>query len=237
MASLNNVAGTGPFDNRDNRDTGDIGMGTGTGTGTYHGTGVGATAPHHTAGTGPALGTGAGTHTGMGIGRDNVGTGTGVGTGVGTGTGMGTGMGADRHTTFATGGGPGKHLAPATSEAIATDANHESDDPMYHRHGPRFGFANRRTSRRTSGHTDATVTGTGAGTGRRSSLTDPATRRASGAVRRASIGDPSIFHAHSHESGWRGLFANRRTFLVALFASLGGLLYGYNQGVFGTSVS
>ncbi|KAJ7773317.1 general substrate transporter [Mycena metata] len=34
------------------------------------------------------------------------------------------------------------------------------------------------------------------------------------------------------KSGWAGLLANRRIFLMAVFASLGGLLYGYNQGVF-----
>ncbi|KAJ3753535.1 general substrate transporter [Lentinula raphanica] len=34
------------------------------------------------------------------------------------------------------------------------------------------------------------------------------------------------------ESGWKGLVRNRRVFAIAVFASLGGLLYGYNQGVF-----
>ncbi|KAF7374858.1 MFS glucose transporter mfs1 [Mycena sanguinolenta] len=34
------------------------------------------------------------------------------------------------------------------------------------------------------------------------------------------------------QSGWAGLVHNRRIFLMAVFASLGGLLYGYNQGVF-----
>ncbi|KAK7463909.1 hypothetical protein VKT23_007245 [Stygiomarasmius scandens] len=34
------------------------------------------------------------------------------------------------------------------------------------------------------------------------------------------------------ESGWKGLMRNRRIFSMAVFASLGGLLYGYNQGVF-----
>ncbi|KAL7279134.1 general substrate transporter [Trametes coccinea BRFM310] len=33
-------------------------------------------------------------------------------------------------------------------------------------------------------------------------------------------------------SGWAGLLANGRIFMIAVFASLGGLLYGYNQGVF-----
>ncbi|EKM58322.1 uncharacterized protein PHACADRAFT_252546 [Phanerochaete carnosa HHB-10118-sp] len=34
------------------------------------------------------------------------------------------------------------------------------------------------------------------------------------------------------KSGWAGLMHNARVFLIAVFASLGGLLYGYNQGVF-----
>ncbi|EIN04886.1 general substrate transporter [Punctularia strigosozonata HHB-11173 SS5] len=34
------------------------------------------------------------------------------------------------------------------------------------------------------------------------------------------------------QSGWAGLVANQRVFFIAVFASLGGLLYGYNQGVF-----
>ncbi|KAJ3532749.1 hypothetical protein NM688_g7379 [Phlebia brevispora] len=34
------------------------------------------------------------------------------------------------------------------------------------------------------------------------------------------------------KSGWHGLMTNGRVFLIAVFASLGGLLYGYNQGVF-----
>ncbi|CAK5269350.1 unnamed protein product [Mycena citricolor] len=34
------------------------------------------------------------------------------------------------------------------------------------------------------------------------------------------------------KSGWAGLVENRRVFVMAVFASLGGLLYGYNQGVF-----
>ncbi|KAL4895133.1 general substrate transporter [Aspergillus ambiguus] len=32
--------------------------------------------------------------------------------------------------------------------------------------------------------------------------------------------------------GWRGLFSSKKTFGIALFASLGGLVYGYNQGMF-----
>jgi len=34
------------------------------------------------------------------------------------------------------------------------------------------------------------------------------------------------------KSGWGGLMHNRRVFAITVFASLGGLLYGYNQGVF-----
>lgn len=34
------------------------------------------------------------------------------------------------------------------------------------------------------------------------------------------------------KSGWAGLVHNRKIFAIAVFASLGGLLYGYNQGVF-----
>ncbi|KAI0729232.1 general substrate transporter [Fomitopsis betulina] len=34
------------------------------------------------------------------------------------------------------------------------------------------------------------------------------------------------------KSGFAGLVHNRKTFAIAIFASLGGLLYGYNQGVF-----
>lgn len=34
------------------------------------------------------------------------------------------------------------------------------------------------------------------------------------------------------KSGWAGLVHNGKVFLIAIFASLGGLLYGYNQGVF-----
>lgn len=32
--------------------------------------------------------------------------------------------------------------------------------------------------------------------------------------------------------GWRGLLRSKKTFGIALFASLGGLVYGYNQGMF-----
>ncbi|PWY75300.1 MFS monosaccharide transporter [Aspergillus sclerotioniger CBS 115572] len=32
--------------------------------------------------------------------------------------------------------------------------------------------------------------------------------------------------------GWRGLMSSKKTFAIALFASLGGFVYGYNQGMF-----
>ncbi|RAH47445.1 putative MFS monosaccharide transporter [Aspergillus aculeatinus CBS 121060] len=32
--------------------------------------------------------------------------------------------------------------------------------------------------------------------------------------------------------GWRGLLSSKKTFSIALFASLGGFVYGYNQGMF-----
>ncbi|TFK45826.1 general substrate transporter [Heliocybe sulcata] len=38
--------------------------------------------------------------------------------------------------------------------------------------------------------------------------------------------------AYAAKSGWAGLVHNRKVFLIAVFASIGGLLYGYNQGVF-----
>ncbi|WVN87131.1 uncharacterized protein L203_102307 [Cryptococcus depauperatus CBS 7841] len=42
----------------------------------------------------------------------------------------------------------------------------------------------------------------------------------------------ALLTEHQNE-GWRGLFRNGRALGLALFASLGGVLYGYNQGVFG----
>ncbi|TFK99577.1 general substrate transporter [Pterulicium gracile] len=48
-------------------------------------------------------------------------------------------------------------------------------------------------------------------------------------------GQTDLLHrrqALAGKSGWAGLVANLRVFLIAVFASLGGLLYGYNQGVF-----
>ena len=38
--------------------------------------------------------------------------------------------------------------------------------------------------------------------------------------------------ASREEAGWRGLFKNGKVAALAAFASLGGVLYGYNQGVF-----
>ncbi|ORY30805.1 hypothetical protein BCR39DRAFT_106521 [Naematelia encephala] len=46
-------------------------------------------------------------------------------------------------------------------------------------------------------------------------------------------GDFDALLAAADNQGWRGLFKNRRALGLALFASLGGVLYGYNQGVFG----
>ncbi|KAJ5495015.1 hypothetical protein N7539_000131 [Penicillium diatomitis] len=49
-------------------------------------------------------------------------------------------------------------------------------------------------------------------------------------------GDPHDLSAkrrqYAGESGFKGLISNGRTFAIALFASLGGLVYGYNQGMF-----
>lgn len=38
--------------------------------------------------------------------------------------------------------------------------------------------------------------------------------------------------APSDQAGWRGLIRNGKVFAITAFASLGGVLYGYNQGVF-----
>jgi len=38
--------------------------------------------------------------------------------------------------------------------------------------------------------------------------------------------------ASPNQRGWRGLINNPRSFGIALFSSIGGVLYGYNQGVF-----
>lgn len=39
--------------------------------------------------------------------------------------------------------------------------------------------------------------------------------------------------AAKQNQGWRGLINNKKALGLATFASLGGVLYGYNQGVFG----
>ncbi|BEJ16987.1 hypothetical protein CspHIS471_0603880 [Cutaneotrichosporon sp. HIS471] len=51
-------------------------------------------------------------------------------------------------------------------------------------------------------------------------------------VRAAAIGDPDVL-ANQGETGFKGLINNPKSLGLALFASLGGVLYGYNQGVFG----
>lgn len=217
MAHISNPVAGDPFhpDNAHNPQPGVTSMGTGTGLGTgTTGTGMGT-------GVGPGL-TGAGADVGSGA-RHTAFADTAPGTGhMGTGTGtMGTGTG-----TGATGTGTG--TGTAMGVGAATGPNVIGDGDRTRRSSRFAGF--RRSSRGM---------GTGAGTdvpgSRRSSGVplDIGTRRGSLAVKRASLGDPALFHAHRHESGWRGLFANRRSLAVALFASLGGLLYGYNQGVFG----
>lgn len=45
----------------------------------------------------------------------------------------------------------------------------------------------------------------------------------------ASDIDAVLAQHASGQSGFRGLFANRKTLAIAMFASLGGVLYGYNQ--------
>jgi len=47
----------------------------------------------------------------------------------------------------------------------------------------------------------------------------------------APAGDDLL--ANVGETGFKGLFHNRKSFGLAAFASIGGVLYGYNQGVFG----
>jgi hypothetical protein len=51
----------------------------------------------------------------------------------------------------------------------------------------------------------------------------------------APAGPSELLHrrqALAGKSGYAGLVENKRVFFLAVFASLGGLLYGYNQGVF-----
>ncbi|OWT36838.1 galactose transporter [Cryptococcus neoformans Bt1] len=49
----------------------------------------------------------------------------------------------------------------------------------------------------------------------------------------AAGGDFDALLTHNQNGGWRGLFNNGRALGLACFASIGGVLYGYNQGVFG----
>ncbi|TRM64717.1 general substrate transporter [Schizophyllum amplum] len=55
---------------------------------------------------------------------------------------------------------------------------------------------------------------------------------AGGAVNAGTSLAASRRQALSGKSGWAGIVENRKVFAIAVFASLGGLLYGYNQGVF-----
>jgi hypothetical protein len=49
----------------------------------------------------------------------------------------------------------------------------------------------------------------------------------------AAGGDFDAVLAQHGKQGWRGLFNNGKVIAITVFASLGGVLYGYNQGVFG----
>ncbi|KAK1926871.1 putative galactose transporter [Papiliotrema laurentii] len=49
----------------------------------------------------------------------------------------------------------------------------------------------------------------------------------------AAGGDFDAVLAAQNNQGWRGLFKNGKVVFLTVFASLGGVLYGYNQGVFG----
>ncbi|WVQ78643.1 hypothetical protein IAT38_000730 [Cryptococcus sp. DSM 104549] len=49
----------------------------------------------------------------------------------------------------------------------------------------------------------------------------------------AGGGDFDALLTETDNQGWRGLYKNKRALGLACFASLGGVLYGYNQGVFG----
>jgi hypothetical protein len=61
------------------------------------------------------------------------------------------------------------------------------------------------------------------------SLLHPITMGGSG----GGAGSDEFFVPHTGSEGWRGLLENKRALGLATFASLGGVLYGYNQGVFG----
>jgi len=49
----------------------------------------------------------------------------------------------------------------------------------------------------------------------------------------AAGGDFDAVLIQNGNQGWRGLFKNGKVVFLTVFASLGGVLYGYNQGVFG----
>lgn len=49
----------------------------------------------------------------------------------------------------------------------------------------------------------------------------------------AAGGDFDAVLTRTQNQGWRGLFKNGKVIAITMFASLGGVLYGYNQGVFG----
>lgn len=57
---------------------------------------------------------------------------------------------------------------------------------------------------------------------------------------KADISDTNIQQRRAvlaHKPGAAGLLKNGRTTLIAIFASMGGLIYGYNQGMFGQVLS
>lgn len=49
----------------------------------------------------------------------------------------------------------------------------------------------------------------------------------------AAGGDFEALLVQKGDAGFRGLMKNGKCLGLAMFASLGGVLYGYNQGVFG----
>lgn len=49
----------------------------------------------------------------------------------------------------------------------------------------------------------------------------------------AAGGDFDAVLVNKQEAGFKGLIHNGRALGLAAFASIGGVLYGYNQGVFG----
>jgi hypothetical protein len=52
----------------------------------------------------------------------------------------------------------------------------------------------------------------------------------------AAGGDLDVAFVNSGEQGWRGLYHNKKCLGLACFASLGGVLYGYNQVCSGSSL-